>query len=65
MGSKLKSLKGPRSAIFTQIDELHTAVDGREMTAEEEPHWLQLLSDYDKADKAVESEECFAEIVLV
>lgn len=60
--SKLKSLKESRAGIFTKIDELRSAADGREMTAEEEARWQQLLSEYDKADKAVESEERFAEI---
>ena len=60
--SKLKTLREARASVFKQIDELRTATDGREMTAEEEPRWQQLLADYDKADKAVESEERFAEI---
>ncbi|WP_278995303.1 phage major capsid protein [Alistipes finegoldii] len=60
--SKLKSLKETRAGIFTMIDELRTSADGREMTAEEQQRWDTLLSDYDKADKAVESEERFAEI---
>ena len=55
--SKLKSLKESRAAIFTQIDELRTATDGREMTSEEEVRWQQLLADYEKADRAVEAEE--------
>ncbi|WP_418991121.1 hypothetical protein [Alistipes sp.] len=52
--SKLKSLREARASVFTQIDELRTAADGREMTAEEQQRWNDLLSDYDKADKAVE-----------
>ena len=60
--SKLKTLREARASVFKQIDELRTATDGRKMTAEEEPRWQQLLADYDKADKAVESEERFAEI---
>lgn len=60
--SKHKSLKEARAAIFTKIAELRTATDGREMTAEEEQRWSDLLADYDRADKAVESEERFAEI---
>lgn len=60
--SKLKTLREARASVFKQIDELRTATDGREMTAEEESRWQQLLADYDKADKAVESEERFAEI---
>lgn len=60
--SKLKSLREARASVFTQIDELRTAADGREMTSEEEQRWNDLLSDYDKADKAVEAEERFEEI---
>lgn len=60
--SKLKTLREARASVFKQIDELRTATDGQEMTAEEESRWQQLLADYDKADKAVESEERFAEI---
>nr|DAO74567.1 MAG TPA: major capsid protein [Caudoviricetes sp.] len=60
--SKLKTLREARASVFKQIDELRTATDGREMTAEEESRWQQLLADYDKTDKAVESEERFAEI---
>lgn len=60
--SKLKSLREARASVFTQIDELRTATDGREMTAEEQQRWNNLLSDYDKADKAVEAEERFEEI---
>lgn len=60
--SKLKSLREARASVFKQVDELRTAADGRELTAEEEARWQQLLADYDKADKAVESEERFVEI---
>lgn len=60
--SKLKSLREARVAVYTQIDELRTAADGREMTAEEQQRWNDLLADYDKADKAVEAEERFEEI---
>ena len=60
--SKLKSLKESRAAIFTQIDELRTATDGREMTSEAEARWQQLLADYEKADRAVEAEERYVEI---
>ena len=60
--SKLKSLKESRASIFTQIDELRTATDGREMTSEEEARWQQLLADYEKADRAVEAEERYMEI---
>lgn len=60
--SKLKSLKESRAAIFTQIDELRTATDEREMTCEEEARWQQLLADYEKADRAVEAEERYVEI---
>jgi HK97 family phage major capsid protein len=59
---KLKSLKEKRAAIYTSIDELRNATNGREMTAEEQERWDTMLSDYDKADKAVEAEERFAEI---
>lgn len=60
--SKLKPLREARASVFTQIDELRTATDGREMSAEEQQRWNDLLSDYDKADKAVEAEERFEEI---
>lgn len=60
--SKLKSLREARASVFTQIDELRTTADGREMTSEEQQRWNDLLSDYDKADKAVEAEERFEEI---
>lgn len=60
--SKLKSLREVRASVFTQVDELRTAADGREMTAEEQARWNQLLSDYDKADKAVETEERYMDI---
>lgn len=60
--SKLKSLREARASVFAQIDELRTAADGREMTSEEQQRWNDLLSDYDKADKAVEAEERFEEI---
>lgn len=54
---KLKALKEKRASIYTSIDELRQATDGREMTAEEQQRWDTMLSDYDKADKAVEAEE--------
>lgn len=60
--SKLKSLREARASVFTQIDELRTAADGREMTSEEQQRWNDLLSNYDKADKAVEAEERYEEI---
>ena len=60
--SKLKALREARASVFKQIDELRTAADGRDMTSEEESRWQQLLADYDKADKAVGSEERFEEI---
>jgi len=60
--SKLKTLKEKRATIYTSIDELRQATDGREMTAEEQQRWDTMLSDYDKADKAVEAEERFMDI---
>lgn len=60
--SKLKSLREARASVFKQVDELRTAADGREMTAEEEGRWQRLLNDYDKADKAVEAEERYMEL---
>mgnify|MGYP000760861724 FL=1 len=60
--SKLKSLKETRAAIFTQIDELRTATDGREMTAEEQERWNTLLAEYEHADRAVEAEERYVDI---
>ena len=59
---KLKALKERRATIYTSIDELRQATDGREMTAEEQQRWDTMLSDYDKADKAVEAEERFVDI---
>lgn len=59
---KLKALKEKRATIYTQIDELRKAADGREMTAEEQQRWDTMLADYDKADKAVEAEERFQEV---
>ena len=59
---KLKALKEKRATIYTSIDELRQATDGREMTAEEQQRWDTMLSDYDKADKAVEAEERFVDI---
>ena len=59
---KLKALKEKRATIYTSIDELRQATDGREMTAEEQQRWETMLSDYDKADKAVEAEERFMDI---
>lgn len=59
---KLKTLKEKRATIYTQIDELRKAADGREMTAEEQQRWDTMLADYDKADKAVEAEERFQEV---
>ena len=60
--SKLKTLKEKRATIYTSIDELRQATDGREMTAEEQQRWDTMLSDYDKADKAVEAEERYVDI---
>ena len=59
---KLKSLKEKRATIYTSIDELRQAADGREMTAEVQQRWDTMLSDYDKADKAVEAEERYQDI---
>ena len=60
--SKLKSLREARASVFKQVDELRAAADGREMTAEEEGRWQRLLTDYDKADKAVEAVERYMEL---
>lgn len=59
---KLKALKEKRASIYTSIDELRKQTEGREMTAEEQQRWDIMLSDYDKADKAVEAEERFVDI---
>lgn len=45
-----------------QIDELRKAADGREMTAEEQTRWDDMLSDYEKVDKQVEQEERFQDV---
>lgn len=60
--SKLKQLKEKRASIYSQIDQLRTAADGREMTAEEQQRWDTLLADYNKVDKEVEAEERFEQI---
>lgn len=62
MSKKLKELKEKRAGLYTQIDALRKETDGRELTAEEQTRWDALIADYDKADKAVEAEERFAEI---
>ena len=59
---KLKQLKEKRASVYSQIDELRKAADGREMTSEEQVRWDSLLAEYTKADKAVEAEERFVEI---
>lgn len=59
--SKLKELKEKRSEVFSKIDEMRKAADGRDMTAEEQSKWDNLRSEYEKADKAVEREEQFLE----
>lgn len=60
--SKLKSLRETRASVFKLVDELRAACDGREMTAEEQVRWNQLLADYDKVDKSVETEERYLDI---
>ncbi len=60
--SKLKKLKEKRASVYSQIDELRKAADGRAMTAEEQQRWDTLLAEYTKADKEVEAEERFEEI---
>lgn len=42
---KLKQLKEQRATIFSQIDELRKATDGREMNAEERQRWDALIAD--------------------
>lgn len=59
--SKLKELKEKRSTVFSKIDEMRKAADGRDMTAEEQSKWDNLRSEYEKADQAVEREEQFLE----
>ena len=59
---KLKTLKEKRATVYTQIDELRKAADGREMTAEEQTRWDDMLSDYEKVDKQVEQEERFQDV---
>lgn len=51
--SKLKTLKEQRATVYTSIDELRKATDGKEMSSEEQQRWDTLLTDYEKADKAV------------
>lgn len=52
---RLKQLKEQRASVFSQIDELRKATDGRSMTAEEQQRWDTLMTEYNKADKAVEA----------
>lgn len=59
---RLKQLKEQRASVFSQIDELRKATDGRSMTAEEQQRWDTLMTEYNKADKAVEAEERFQQI---
>ena len=59
---KLKQLKEKRASIFSQIDELRKAADGRAMTAEEQQRWNTLMTEYNNADSAVEAEERFLQI---
>ncbi len=59
---KLKQLKEQRATIFSQIDELRKATDGRDMNAEEREKWDSLIADYERADQAVEAEERFVDI---
>lgn len=59
---RLKQLKEQRASVFSQIDELRKATDGRSMTAEEQQRWDTLMTEYNKADKAVETEERFQHI---
>lgn len=59
---KLKQLKEKRASIFSQIDELRKAADGRAMTAEEQQMWNTLMTEYNNADSAVEAEERFLQI---
>ncbi len=60
--SKLKTLKEKRASVYTQIDELRKATDGKEMSSEEQKRWDNLLLDFEKADKAVEQEERFQDV---
>ena len=59
---KLKQLKEKRASVFSQIDDLRKATDGRSMTAEEQQRWDTLMTEYNNADKAVEAEERFQQI---
>lgn len=59
---KLKQLKEKRASIFSQIDELRKAADGRAVTAEEQQRWNTLMTEYNNADSAVEAEERFLQI---
>ena len=60
--SKLKTLKEQRATIYTEIDELRKATDGKEMNSEEQTKWDRLLSDYEKSDKSVDQEERYQEV---
>lgn len=59
---KIKELKEKRATIFSEIDELRRATDGREMDAEEKAKWDKMLSDYDIADRNIQNEEKFIDI---
>ncbi len=60
--SKLKTLKEKRATVYTEIDELRKATDGKEMTSEEQQRWDTLLADYERADAAVGQEERFQDV---
>ena len=60
--SKLKTLKEQRATIYTEIDELRKATDGKEMNSEEQTKWDRLLSDYEKSDKSVDQEERYQDV---
>ena len=62
MSKKLKELKEKRAGLYTQIDSLRKETDGREMTAEEQQRWNSLISDFDKTDKEIATEERFLDI---
>ncbi len=59
---KLKALKEQRASAYKALEQMRQECDGREFTAEEQQRWDTMLSDYDKADEAVEAEERYRQL---
>lgn len=59
--SKLKELREKRSAAFQKVEELRSATDGVEMTAEQRASWEKCNADFDKFDREIHDEEKYLE----